>query len=185
MPTDIVFQAWPKTPRLNRGMIITEKIDGTNACVIITDDGKIGAQSRNRLITPESDNAGFAHWVWDNHPELISLLGPGYHYGEWWGQGIQRGYGLSEKRFSLFNSHRWGDVDLSSVPQLNVVPTLVKTDIFNTVAVNEMVVWLAENGSLASPGYMKPEGVIVYLNAANTGFKVLIENDALPKGLVA
>lgn len=39
----ITFQAWPKTPRLFRSMIITEKIDGTNGAIIITDDGQIAA----------------------------------------------------------------------------------------------------------------------------------------------
>jgi hypothetical protein len=31
----IEFQGWPKTPRLFRDMIVTEKIDGTNSAVII------------------------------------------------------------------------------------------------------------------------------------------------------
>ena len=54
----IEFRAWPKTPRLNgASMVITEKIDGTNACIIVTEDGRrIGAQSRNRLISPGDDN---------------------------------------------------------------------------------------------------------------------------------
>jgi hypothetical protein len=31
------FEAFPKIPRLKRDMVITEKIDGTNACVLIED----------------------------------------------------------------------------------------------------------------------------------------------------
>jgi hypothetical protein len=55
------FQPWPKIPRLHRSIVITEKIDGTNACVVISPDGtEIAAQSRTRVITPEQDNAGFA-----------------------------------------------------------------------------------------------------------------------------
>lgn len=81
-----MFRAWPKTPRLFRDMVITEKIDGTNAAVIVA-DGKLYAQSRKRIITPDDDNFGFASWVAE-HPELVEL-GEGYHYGEWWGKGIQ------------------------------------------------------------------------------------------------
>jgi hypothetical protein len=96
--TDIEFKAWPKIARLNRRMIITEKIDGTNAAVIVTEGGQVYAQSRTRLITPgkTTDNFGFAAWVEQNKVFLAERLGPGYHYGEWWGVGIQRGYGLRE-----------------------------------------------------------------------------------------
>src|SRR6478609_1926046 len=100
------FQEFPKMPRLSREVIITEKIDGTNAQVLITPEGEIHAGSRTRWITPESDNFGFAAWVRDNREQLLQL-GPGRHFGEWWGSGIQRRYGLSEKRWSLFNVQRW------------------------------------------------------------------------------
>ena len=59
-----MFIAWPKIPRYeNDSVIITEKIDGTNACIAIHDDGTYHVQSRNNIITPERDNAGFARWV--------------------------------------------------------------------------------------------------------------------------
>lgn len=38
------------------------KLDGTNAAIQFK-DGKIQAQSRSRMITPEDDNYGFARWV--------------------------------------------------------------------------------------------------------------------------
>src|SRR4051812_2981949 len=76
------FQAWPKTPRLFRDIVVSEKIDGTNAAVIVTDDWEIAAQSRSRLITPVDDNFGFARWVYDNEDGLKDLLGPGTHFGE-------------------------------------------------------------------------------------------------------
>lgn len=101
------FKSFTKIPRLSREIVITEKIDGTNACIYIdetTNEMLVG--SRTRWITPQSDNFGFAAWVEQNKEELYKL-GPGYHYGEWWGKGIQRGYGLNERRFSLFNISRW------------------------------------------------------------------------------
>ena len=73
------FQAFPKIHRLNREVIVTEKIDGTNALVWISDDStEARAGSRSRWITPEDDNFGFASWVRHNAEELRGL-GPGYH----------------------------------------------------------------------------------------------------------
>lgn len=187
------FKPWPKTPRLNgASMVITEKIDGTNACVVITEDGEVGAQSRNRLITPESDNAGFAKWVWANADKLKFILGPGHHYGEWWGSGIQRGYGLTngEKRFSLFNTGRWADElwkcenEGCKVDGLDVVPVLFEGP-FDTGEIADVAQRLSDSGSHAVPGFDRPEGVIVYIPRVNGMFKVLLENDNIPKGLVA
>lgn len=36
----MAFQPFPKIARWSREVIITEKIDGTNASVIVSDDGK-------------------------------------------------------------------------------------------------------------------------------------------------
>lgn len=43
---------------------------------------------------------------------------------------------------------------------------------------------LAAYGSVASPGFMNPEGVVIYHAAANTYFKKTIKNDETPKSLV-
>ena len=181
----ITFEAWPKIARLNRGMVITEKIDGTNAAIIITEDGRVAAQSRNRLITPDNDNFGFAGWVSRNAHALTLTLGPGRHFGEWWGSGIQSSYGLTngDKRFSLFNTSRW-DVErdgLDAVDGLDVVPILAAEN-FSTEAISRVVENLRSNGSVAAPGFMKPEGIVVYLSAARTSFKVTLKGDAAPKG---
>lgn len=102
------FKEFPKMPRWSREVIITEKIDGTNASIFIGEDGEFLTGSRTRWITPTDDNFGFSGWAYYNKEELLKL-GPGHHFGEWWGSGIQRGYGLKEKRFSLFNTFRWSD----------------------------------------------------------------------------
>ena len=58
------FQAFPSIPRLFRECMITEKLDGTNRVVWISDDGaEIRAGSRSRWITQDEDNFGFARWV--------------------------------------------------------------------------------------------------------------------------
>jgi hypothetical protein len=177
--TMIEFRAFPKIARLNRAIIITEKLDGTNACVVVGEDGTVSAQSRSRVIVPGADNFGFASWV-AAHADELRALGPGYHFGEWWGAGIQRGYGLKEKRFSLFNTHRWGAA-LDRPACCHVVPVLHTSVGFNEVV--GIVESLRSNGSVAAPGFMNPEGIVAFHTASSTLFKVLLENDHAPKGV--
>lgn len=186
MTDTIEFQPWPKIARLNRDITVTEKIDGTNAAVVIADDLSVSAQSRKRLITPDDDNFGFARWTADNAEALASLLGPGRHFGEWWGSGIQRGYGLSkgEKRFSLFNTARHGDTDFSELRGVGTVP-IVYEGPFALFDQQWALERLASVGSLASPGFMDPEGIIVFHTAAQQMFKVTIKGDEAPKSLAA
>ena len=178
------FVAFPKIPRLNREVVVTEKIDGTNAVVYVSDDSAIvAAGSRTRWITPQSDNFGFAAWVAANEEELRTGLGPGLHFGEWWGAGIQRRYGLAEKRFSLFNTHRWGDA-ATRPACCGVVPVLATgTDI--RAVTEEALAVLRGGGSIAAPGFDTPEGVVAFHTASGTLFKVTIEGDEAPKGRAA
>ena len=176
------FVPWPKIHRFRRNVVITEKIDGTNAAVGVTDDGDLYCQSRKRIITPESDNFGFAQWAHDNRDELVECLGPGLHFGEWYGLGIQRGYGLDEKRFALFNVQRWQDAPLPE--RVDVVPVLSVHTLSDRV-IDECLSDLAENGSrVAAPGWEgRPEGIVVYLPQANTSFKITLDNDEQPKSV--
>lgn len=179
------FQAFPKIARWSRDIIITEKIDGTNAAVVVSDDMQsVAAQSRNRLITPESDNFGFAKWVQANAEELVKL-GPGHHFGEWWGAGIQRGYGLDHKKFSLFNTGRWSawyPSCCSLVPMLYAGPLLSN---LAGNAVHEAMNRLRDEGSLAAPGYMNPEGIIIFHTASRALYKKTFEHDQDGKGQTA
>lgn len=174
------FIPFPKIPRLKRGCIITEKLDGTNAQIVVGEDGTIRAGSRNRWITPDADNYGFAGWVERNKEELLQL-GPGQHFGEWWGNGIQRNYGLKEKRFSLFNSGRWSNERPACC---DVVPVLYDGE-FSSNTVDWVLDTLKDTGSIAAPGFMKPEGIIVFMTASHHFYKVLAENDQHPKGAAA
>jgi RNA ligase len=175
------FRAFEKIARLSRDIIITEKIDGTNGVIYIGDDYQtIVAGSRNRWITPgKQDNFGFAAWVEEYKVALIPGLGPGYHYGEWWGAGIGRRYGLAEKRFSLFNVTRWTDDVRPSY--VGVVPTLY-TGPFSEQAIYYALHGLSHEGSKAAPGFMQPEGVVIYHTASKTLFKKTLEGDERPKG---
>ena len=57
------FVSFPKIARYSRNVVVTEKIDGTNAQVFIGEDGEFLTGSRNRWITPEDDNYGFSRWA--------------------------------------------------------------------------------------------------------------------------
>lgn len=207
------FESWGKTPRwVNETMTITEKIDGTNACVVILpydaeahhdmtstgralmvsmDEGPepthtFATQSRKKFIWPgkQSDNAGFAAWAWDNAFDIISDLGYGKHYGEWWGRGIQRGYEQDTKRFSLFNPWRYdaeGD-RVFTVKEMGTVPILCSGDAGDE-KVHQMLDFLKEYGSVAAPGYMNPEGVIVSYKLAQRSYKAFVNDDGIPKSL--
>lgn len=188
------FVAFPKMPRMSREVIVTEKIDGTNAQIAIVEldghelpapciyqSGGLGlyAGSRTRWITPADDNFGFAAWALEHAEELVGL-GVGRHFGEWWGRGIQRSYGLADRRFSLFNVHRWSD-DAIRPACCHVVPILYR-GIFTTDEVGRSLAHLAFSGSKAAPGFMRPEGVVVFHVAGNFGMKKTIEKDEEPKG---
>ena len=172
------FIPFPKIPRLNREIVVTEKLDGTNAQIHITETGEMFVGSRSRWIKPGDDNFGFAKWV-DEHKEELMQLGPGSHFGEWWGRGIQRGYGLDERRFSLFNTHRWGDASVRPAC-CDVVPILYAGD-FDQNHIDSCIRRLLEHGSVAAPGFMDAEGIIVYHVAAQHYFKVTCKDDNKPK----
>jgi hypothetical protein len=192
------FNEFPKMGRLSRECIITEKIDGTNAQILIAEDGQFLTGSRTRWITPQDDNFGFSAWAHQHKEELLKL-GAGRHFGEWWGAGIQRKYGLSEKRFSLFNVSRWclhgsrpnrietADPRIEKwqdvlPPCVDLVPVLYR-GVFTTEAVENALELLRKHGSLAAPGFMKPEGVVCFHTAAQVGFKKTLEKDEVPKSL--
>lgn len=177
--SDFQFKSFAKIARLSRVCTITEKIDGTNGQIFITEDGKFLVGSRSQWITPENDNFGFAKWALENRDELMKL-GPGHHFGEWWGAGIQRKYGMADKRFSLFNTSKWSD-DSVRPACCHVVPVLFE-GIFDSRQVENEIEELRRNGSKASPGFMNPEGVIVYHHAGNLYFKKTLDKDEEWKG---
>jgi hypothetical protein len=181
MSTETPFVAFPKIPRWRRDIIITEKIDGTNAQIYILEDPTLPilAGSRNRWVTPEHDNYGWGAWV-AAHAEELRSLGPGHHYGEWFGVGIQRGYGLFERRFALFNTSRWNEKNpppacCTTVPVLTIGSNNERT-------IESCLERLRTEGSVAVSGFMRPEGIVVFHGASGRSFKILLEGDERPKG---
>ena len=179
MSAEPEFKAFPSIPRLMRDVVVTEKIDGTNAQVHITDDGRVLAGSRTRWITPQADNFGFAAWVEENASEL-QRLGPGSHFGEWWGSGIQRRYGREGRTFSLFNTARWSDETVRPTC-CDVVPVLY-SGVFDMAAIDEALHRLETGGSVVAPGFMKPEGIVIFHAASQYVFKRTLDNHDGHKG---
>ena len=175
------FKEFPKIPRYSREVVVTEKLDGTNASIYIGEDGEFLCGSRTRWITPENDNAGFAAWAYKNKEELLGL-GFGHHFGEWWGSHIQRGYGLvnGDKRFSLFNVSKWSD-DSVRPKCCSVVPLLWRGNM-DDLDCDKILEDLKTHGSYAVP-FMNPEGIVIFHTAGNLMFKKTIEKDETPKTL--
>ena len=126
--------------------------------------------------------------------EELKKLGPGYHHGEWVGSGIQRGYGLSngEKKFFLFNVHRWG-IKEARPACCECVPILYQSEVNTEKSTQyETIYWeginyeervlnaielLEKNGSVAFPGFMRPEGIVVWHDRSQQLFKFFTKHE--------
>lgn len=177
------FQPFPKIPRLHVSCTITEKIDGSNGQILFEDDGTMKVGSRNRWLGEGlQDNYGFYAWASANREVLFNQLGPGRHFGEWWGNKIERGYTMHCRYFSLFNVHRWtGKLTLDAERiGLDVAPLLYHGN-FSEDVVDKYTEYLRGFGSRAAPGYMNPEGVVVQIGAYGRHdgnlFKVIISGE--------
>jgi hypothetical protein len=62
-----------------------------------------------------------------------------------------------------------------------LVPVLYQGHFF-MFEVDQALFILDKEGSKAAPGFMNPEGVVVYHTAGNLSFKKTIEKDEQPKG---
>ena len=182
------FEGFGKIPRMTKAMpmIITEKLDGTNAQINITpvvheeDEGVLDinlmlqAGSRKRWVEPGKDNFGFAAWCFENRQALILGLGEGRHFGEWCGPGIQKNkYELEEKTLFLFNVQRWHADNPNPLPcGIKTVPILYNGP-FDSATIQSVMEELKDNGSCV--GGSDPEGIIVYLPKSRQLFKRTFE----------
>jgi len=83
----------------------TVKLHGTNAAIGYSKQDGLWCQSRERILSVEKDNAGFAFWV-ESHKEFFQKTLKDIDaffaydtiivYGEWAGGNIQKGVGLCE-----------------------------------------------------------------------------------------
>lgn len=196
-----MFEAFPKLTRFSHDWTVTEKIDGSNGQILIVSElnplalplasmeplakingNYIYAGSRNRMLSlgKSNDHFGFAQFVADNAEELIAKLGEGRHFGEWYGKGIgPRGYDLDQKRFALFNAGRWEGADLPE--RIDVVPVLFKGYLEDSGTFDKLLTNLKEEGSKIAPGYLDPEGIVMYHGPSKTLFKKTFDYDEAGK----
>lgn len=94
----------------------TVKLHGTNASIAYNDEAGYWPQARNRMITVDSDNAGFAFFVESLGLDTLNEMFSGIVsqvdtsentvliYGEWCGGNIQKGVALNglDKMFVMF-----------------------------------------------------------------------------------
>ena len=110
--------------------------------------------------------------------ERAARFRPGRHFGEWYGRGIQRGHGLQDRRFALFNrtdgprSARRAAASFQSSQRERWALTLCRNASKRCV-----------RRKSRRPGFTRPEGIVIYHHASGGMFKVLLENDELPKGV--
>lgn len=204
-----MFEKFPSLTRFSHGWAVTEKLDGTNAAVVImhkdavglTDGGSglgmgddeiaipavlrvidgfvVMAQSRNRMLSLEQDNHGFARFVHDNAQALVATLGEGRHFGEWVGKGVnKRHYNLDQKVFALFNTHRWAGLNELG-GRLRCVPVLADNQYLGEpgAAFHDILEGLKVGGSHFTPGFMDPEGIVMRHGPSGTLFKKTFDYD--------
>jgi hypothetical protein len=202
---DLEFAKFSSIGRLYRDVTITEKIDGMNACIVIKElsgddlyrnaltvvkgssyypDQRfaIGVQSRKQFLSVDNDIQGLAAWVYANALELVLALGPGYHYGEWWGRNINRSYHQKRNWFSLFNTKRWNKDNVGHIDGLLTVPVLYSGPYADWV--NEMQLHRLETqGSFAAKEVdaraldFRAEGIVGWHTALDTYYKVTLDGD--------
>jgi hypothetical protein len=129
----------PKPKVIFNGLV---KLHGTNAGVGYNDTDGLWVQSRENVITPLSDNAGFATFV-ESKRELFNdmiqnirdhereTIGNGdgiVIFGEWAGGSIQKGVAISgiEKSFFIF--------DVKIIPENDDDPYYVESDYLSDVS---------------------------------------------------
>jgi hypothetical protein len=86
------------------------KLDGTNASIWRRSPHLLGAGSRNRLLSDDSDNHGFHQWVQkqDNIREFLELFPNWTLYGEWLVPHTLKTYRSDVwRRFWVFDVYDW------------------------------------------------------------------------------
>lgn len=120
----------------------TVKLHGTNAGVTIK-DGVVVAQGRNRMLTVEQDNFGFAAFVHRNahlFRRLVKVAHEVTVYGEWIGAGIQKGVAISNlpRQFVVFGislTNPDGELIYEPLRTRAQITTEDQVDEFNTAGI--------------------------------------------------
>jgi hypothetical protein len=144
---------------------------------VITPFGEVFVGSRNRWINPgkETDNYGFAKWVLERKEEFMKALGPGRYFGEWYGKGIARGYGLDERKFAFFN------VSLPNIPEFCEKVPVLWQGMMEEMPLDLILEDLKAGGSKVNPEFKRPEGIMIYHEPSGMYYKKTYKGDQYGK----
>ncbi len=168
---------FPKIPRVEKvEVIITEKLDGTNALIYIDDNGDMKFGSRNRWLTEDSDNHGFYTFCMKNK-DMLARLGRGYHYGEFIGSGIARQYGFTngERKLYMFDARL---VDRELGDNIKVVPILKQATLHDMTGLFDLRDYINPSTTVRESTINKDtrmEGVMIFLTHLNKYIKVIYD----------
>jgi hypothetical protein len=137
----------------------TVKLHGTNAGVSFNEDG-YWIQSRENIITPEKDNAGFAFFVESNKEAFKKFVeqinsvnffdlknNTVTIYGEWCGGNIQKGVGICNlpKSFFIFGvkvtPHTTTEEELKAKPAFWIPSHYLKSPEHNIYNIEDFQTW--------------------------------------------
>jgi hypothetical protein len=133
-------------PKPTLTFLATEKIHGTNAAVCYSIPDGMWAQSRERILSMESDNMGFCFFAMQKEQQLINLIIDLAHehlidltthiislYGEWAGGSIQKNSALSgiDKTFIIFQYFKVSPIEPSENEETVWYPTTTSIDVYD------------------------------------------------------
>lgn len=133
---------------------VTAKIDGSNACIWLGEDGEIHAGSRKRELNANSDNASFYSWVHSGTHEATLLRQlvidhPTWVvYGEW--MGLEKFIGSIKTYDSIAQGHMY-IFDIFDTESLEYLPDHIWRPIVAAAGLEDFVVELL--ASLNHPTY--------------------------------
>jgi len=179
---ELKYPSFPSIERIeNIRCFINEKIDGTNGMIEITKDA-LRFGSRNTYLSSKEDNHGFYKFckeyitypvsdiiirrLYPNNPPTY----PVRIYGEWFGKGIQRTYGLKARYFMPFNPYHADALTYCGVPYI-VYPAELYSGKFSVSQLELCMDDLKLRGSKVIEDYMNPEGVVIYFPKYNFSLK--------------
>lgn len=168
------------------------KLHGSNAAIQILRSGEVIPQSRTTVLTPESDNAGFAKWV-KNSEDIWKKVAFTHQdivvFGEWCGPGIQKGVAVSQipnRAFAIFAIY------LVSSDTMMVDPESIKALIGDSIpdtyvlpwATDSIVVDWAASADELSPIVDKINGWVFEVEKCDPWVKEIFGVEGLGEGLV-
>ena len=174
-----MFKPWPKLGRVNKETItITEKIDGTNAAIIVENGKLVGTQSRSRLLSDTEDNHGFHKWAMKN-ADVFAQLGDGHHFGEWAGKGINKNrMGLDGKKFFLFAWYAETKIEHPEIEYVEVLFQGPRSEDNIITTFNRLYAfgYMGEDGVwVENKRTYTPEGIVIYYHNSKHMEKMTID----------